>query len=191
MRVLDTLPTADPAADRARLREILLERSLRFGEFTLSSGAKSSYYVDVRQTSLHPEGALLIARLLYPALLAAGVEAIGGLTLGADPIVGALTVWSELKGRGLSGFLVRKEAKGHGASRRIEGPFHSGIAVAIVDDVITKGGSALQALEAARAEQGDVRLVACVVDRGEGGSEEFAARGVPFLPLFHIREFLK
>jgi orotate phosphoribosyltransferase len=191
MRVLDTLPTAEPAADRARLREILLERSLRFGEFTLSSGAKSSYYVDVRQTSLHPEGALLIARLLYPALVAAGVEGVGGLTLGADPIVGALTVWSQLQGRGLSGFLVRKEVKGHGASRRIEGPFHSGIPVAIVDDVITKGGSALQALEAARAEQGDVRLVACVVDRGEGGSEEFAARGVPFLPLFHIREFLK
>jgi len=191
MRVLATGPTAEPTADRARLKELLLERSLRFGEFTLSSGAKSRYYVDVRQTSLHPEGALLIAKLLYPTLVAAGVEAVGGLTLGADPIVGALTVWSELQGRGLSGFLVRKEAKGHGASRRIEGPFRSGLPVAIVDDVITKGGSALQALEAARAEQGNVRLVACVVDRGEGGAEEFAARGVPFHALYHIREFLE
>jgi len=188
--VLAIEETAERTADRARLRAILLERSLRFGDFVLSSGAKSRYYVDVRQTSLHPEGALLIAKLLLPALRASGAEAVGGLTLGADPIVGALTVWSELQGRGLSGFLVRKEAKGHGAARRIEGPFHPGIPVAIVDDVITKGGSALNAMEAAREAEADVRLVACVVDRGEGGAEEFAARGVPFHALFHIREFL-
>jgi orotate phosphoribosyltransferase len=184
------LTAASPEADRARLRAILLERSLQFGDFTLSSGAKSKFYIDVRKTSLHPEGALLIARLLTPHLREAGVEAIGGLTLGADPIVGAVALWTQLQGHGVSGFLVRKEAKGHGAGKRIEGPWRDGLAVAIVDDVITKGGSALNAFEAAKEAGGDIRLVCCVVDRGEGGAEEFAARGVPFRALFRIQEFL-
>jgi orotate phosphoribosyltransferase len=187
----DSLVTAaDPAADRARLRAILRERSLQFGDFTLSSGAKSKYYIDVRQTSLHPEGALLIARLLTPVFREAGVEAVGGLTLGADPIVGAVSVWTQLQGFGLSGFIVRKEAKAHGAGRRIEGPFREGVKVAIVDDVITKGGSAVAALRAVTEAGGDVRLVVCVVDRGEGGGEEIAERGVPFRALFHIQELL-
>ena len=186
----ESMVASDRAADRAALREILLQRSLRFGDFTLSSGARSSYYIDVRQTSLDPKGALLIARLLYPTLREAGVEAVGGLSLGADPIVGAVTVWSELQGHGLSGFLVRKEAKTHGAAKRIEGPFREGLKVAIVDDVITKGGSALTAFEAAREAGADVRIVACVVDRGEGGAEEFSKRGVSYHALFQIQEFL-
>ncbi len=181
-------PTAD---DRKRLFDILLERSLRFGDFTLSSGAKSQYYIDVRQTSLHPEGALLIAKFLFPLLKGKGVEGVGGLTLGADPIAGAVALWSQLHGTPMSGFIVRKEAKSHGAARRVEGPFREGMKVAVVDDVITKGGSALQAFEAVREAGADVRLVACVVDRGEGGPEEFAARGVPFHAVFHIREFLE
>jgi orotate phosphoribosyltransferase len=182
---------APTAADRQRLFDLLLEHSLRFGDFTLSSGAKSRYYIDVRQTSLHPEGALLIAKLLHPLLHDAGVDAVGGLTLGADPIVGALALWSQLRGTPTAGFIVRKESKGHGAARRIEGPFREGMKVAIVDDVITKGGSALAAFEAAREAGADVRLVACVVDRGEGGPEEFEARGVAFRSIFHIREFLE
>ncbi|HEU4335172.1 MAG TPA: orotate phosphoribosyltransferase [Candidatus Eisenbacteria bacterium] len=178
-------------ADRRRLFDILLERSLRFGDFTLSSGAKSRYYIDVRQTSLHPEGSLLIAKFLVPMLRESGVEAVGGLTLGADPIAGAVALWSQLQGTPIYGFIVRKEAKGHGAGRRIEGPFREGMKVAIVDDVITKGGSALTAFEAAREAGADVRLVACVVDRGEGGPEEFGSRGVPFRSVFHISEFLE
>lgn len=180
----------DDGAARARLKEILLERSIRFGDFTLSSGAKSRYYADVRQTSLHPEGALLIARLLDPILVEFGARSIGGLTLGADPIVGATIAWTQLKGRGLMGFLVRKEQKAHGTGSRIEGPFDKSLPVAIVDDVITKGGSALTAFNAAREAGAEVRVVACVVDRGEGGGEEFAARGVPFRALFTIGEFL-
>jgi orotate phosphoribosyltransferase len=180
----------DPAAARARLKQILAERSIRFGDFTLSSGAKSKYYADVRQTSLHPEGALLIARLLDPILAEHGVKSIGGLTLGADPIVGATIAWTQLQGRGLVGFLVRKEPKAHGTGNRIEGPFDKSLPVAIVDDVVTKGGSAVQAYDAVKAAGGEVRVVVCVVDRGEGGGEEFAARGVPFRALFQIQEFL-
>jgi orotate phosphoribosyltransferase len=190
MAPLDTtLPEA--ARARARLREVLLERSLRFGDFTLASGAKSHYYVDVRQTSLDGEGSLLIATLLLPFLREAGVEAVGGLTLGADPIVGATIALGRTQGLSLTGFLVRKEAKGHGTARRIEGPFRPGLKVAIVDDVITKGGSALNAFEAAREAGADVRLVACVVDRGEGGSDEFAARGVSFRSVYTMRELLE
>jgi orotate phosphoribosyltransferase len=180
----------DLAAARARLRAILLERSIRFGDFTLSSGAKSRYYADVRRTSLHPEGALLIAQLLDPVLREYGVASIGGLTLGADPIVGATIAWTQLQGRGLVGFLVRKEQKAHGMGHRIEGPFDPALPVAIVDDVITKGGSAMTAYLAAKEAGADVRVVACVVDRNEGGGEEFAKLGVPFKPLFRIDEFL-
>ena len=179
-----------PTAARARLKEILLERSIRFGDFTLASGAKSRYYADVRQTSLHPEGALLIAQLLDPVLVEFGVRSIGGLTLGADPIVGAAITWTQLQGRGLTGFLVRKEQKAHGTGNRIEGPFDTTLPIAIVDDVITKGGSALTAYNAVREAGGEVRVVVCVVDRGEGGGEEFAARGVPFRSLFTIAELL-
>jgi len=181
-------PTAE---DRKRLFDILLERSLRFGDFTLSSGAKSKYYIDVRQTSLHPEGSLLIAKFLFPMLKEAGVEGVGGLTLGADPIAGAVALWSQIQGTPMSGYIVRKEAKGHGAARRVEGPFREGMKVAVVDDVITKGGSALQAFEAVKEAGADVRLVACVVDRGEGGPAEFESRGVPFRSVFHIKEFLE
>jgi len=176
-------------AARARLRQLLLERSIRFGDFTLSSGAKSKYYADVRQTSLHPEGALLIAKLMDPILIEYGVKAIGGLTLGADPIVGATIAWTELQGRGLLGFLVRKEQKTHGTGNKIEGPFDKSLPAAIVDDVITKGGSALTAYQAVKDAGGDVRVVACVVDRCEGGAEQFAALGVPFRSIFTIQEF--
>jgi orotate phosphoribosyltransferase len=184
-----TTTTTNLDAARARLKGILLERSIRFGDFTLSSGAKSKYYADVRQTSLHPEGAILIARLLDPILVEHGARAVGGLTLGADPIVVALVAWTELQGRGLPGFLVRKAEKGHGTGRRIEGPFDKALPAAIVDDVITKGGSALAAYEAVREAGGEVRVVACVVDRNEGGAEEFATRGVPFRSIFKIQEF--
>jgi orotate phosphoribosyltransferase len=180
----------DLTAARDRLKAILLERSIRFGDFTLSSGAKSRYYADVRQTSLHPEGALLIAQLLEPILLEHGAKAVGGLTLGADPIVGATIAWTALQGRGLLGFLVRKEAKAHGMGNRIEGPFDPSMPAAIVDDVITKGGSALTAFQAVKDAGGEVRVVACVVDRCEGGAEQFASLGVPFRALFTIREFL-
>jgi len=182
--------TADLKTARARLKEILLQRSIRFGDFKLSSGLKSKYYADVRQTSLDPKGAVLIARLLDPMLAEHGVRAVGGLTLGADPIVGALITWTELQGRGLGGFLVRKAEKEHGTARRIEGPFDKSLPCAIVDDVITRGGSALQAYEAVCEAGGNVRLVACVVDRNEGGAEEFAKRGVPFRSIFRIQEFL-
>jgi len=104
--------------------------------------------------------------------------------------VGATIAWTELQGRGLLGFLVRKEQKAHGTGSRIEGPFDKSLPAAIVDDVITKGGSALAAFHAVKDAGGDVRVVTCVVDRSEGGTEQFAVLSVPFRPLFSIREFL-
>jgi len=186
--IVNTAPELQAA--RARLRQILLERSIRFGDFTLASGAKSKYYADVRQTSLHPEGAILIAKLMDPILVEHGVRAIGGLTMGADPIVGATIAWTQLQGRGLLGFLVRKEQKAHGMGNKIEGPFDKSLPAAIVDDVITKGGSALTAFQAVKDAGGDVRVVVCVVDRCEGGAEQFASLGVPFRSIFTIQEFL-
>ncbi len=186
-----TTASVDLSRARERLRALLIERSLRFGDFTLASGAKSHYYVDVRQTSLDGEGALLIAQLLVPILREAGVEAVGGLTLGADPIIGSVIAVARSQGLPLAGFIVRKEAKGHGTGRRIEGPFRPGLKVAIVDDVITKGGSALHAFEAASEEGADVRVVACVVDRGAGGAEEFAARGIRFRAVYAMQELLE
>jgi orotate phosphoribosyltransferase len=170
------------ATDRDRLVATLLRRSLRFGDFTLASGAKSRFYIDVRRTSLDPEGATLIGRLLCDAYaddLAAGrITALGGLTLGADPIVvaGALEAFS--RGVALEAFLVRKAAKEHGAQNRIEGNLSPGARALIVEDVCTSGESALAAVRAAREAGAVVTRAWCVVDRGAGGREVLAAEGV-------------
>jgi len=178
--------------DRERLRELIRERSLRVGEFTLSSGKKSSYYLDCRLTTLHPEGALLIARLILKSMQENRIEAeaIGGLTLGADPIVAAVAVVSGLQGRPVHGFIVRKEAKGHGMKRFIEGfDAPPGTHVVIVDDVCTTGESILRAAE--RAEEAGFLVVAtfCVVDRQEGGTEA-VRRKYPLYPLFTAGELM-
>ena len=167
-----------------RLLDVALERgALKYGEFTLTSGRKSSYYFDGRLLSLDPEGAQLIAAALLPVLLEAGVEAVGGLTLGADPIVSAIALASRLEGSSIPGFIVRKEAKTHGTGQGIEGPLRSGSRVAIVDDVCTTGGSLFQAIEAAEAAGCTVVKVVAVLDRREGGSEELCRRGYDFVAL--------
>lgn len=171
-----------------RLLALALERgALKYGDFTLSSGKKSSYYFDGRLLSLDPEGAHLIAQALLPLLRQAGAQAIGGLTLGADPIVSAVALASHLEspqGRGIPGFIVRKEAKGHGTRQGIEGPrLVEGSRVAIVDDVCTTGGSLFQAIEAAEAAGCTVVKVLAVLDRREGGSDELRRRGYDFAAL--------
>ena len=166
------------------LLEVALARgALKYGDFTLTSGKSSKYYFDGRLLSLDPEGSLLIAEALLPVLRRAEVEAVGGLTLGADPIVSAIAMASGLRGKGIPGFIVRKEAKAHGTGQSIEGPLRSGSRVAIVDDVCTTGGSLFQAIEAAEAASCCVVKVAAVLDRREGGSEELRRQGYDFQAL--------
>ncbi len=124
-------------SERDRLRQMLLDRSMRFGDFVLSSGAHSNYYIDVRKTSLHPEGLRWISKLFFETLKADNVTAIGGLTLGADPLVAGLMIHSAEMGRPLEGFLVRRLTKDHGIRGEVEGNLAGHKRVAILDDVIT------------------------------------------------------
>ena len=175
---------AQQTDDLARLLALALERgAIKYGDFTLSSGKRSRYYFDGRLLSLDPAGAELIARLLLPAVQAAGADAIGGTTLGADPIVAAAALASVHRPPPVSGFIVRKESKEHGMQQQIEGPLRPGCRVAIVDDVCTTGGSLFHAIAAAEAVGCQVALTAAVLDRREGGSEELRRRGYRFLSL--------
>jgi len=180
--------------DRARLIELLRRDSLKTGTFTLASGRSSHYYVDGRKVTLGAEGAALIGLGVLEQLQdLPEVTAIGGLTMGADPIVGATlamagSVARESRPEGLRGFLVRKEAKGHGTGKLVEGPIDPGSVVAIVDDVITTGGSSFKAIEAVEAMGCKVARVIAVLDRLEGAAEIFAARNLDFRALVTIRD---
>jgi orotate phosphoribosyltransferase len=178
---------------RRELRDIIRQKSLRTGDFTLSSGKKSSYYLDCRMTTLDARGALLIGRLILDRIRSKNVQAdaIGGLTMGADPIATAVAVVSALEGQPISAFIVRKENKSYGMHRSIEGfDGKAGSRVIVVDDVCTTGDSILKAAE--RAEEAGYEVVAafCVVDREEGGTEMIAKR-YPFYSLFTAKELLK
>jgi len=167
-----------------RLLELSLRLgALKYGEFTLSSGKKSSYYFDGRLLSLDPQGAYLIGQVLMPVLRRAGVQAVGGPTLGADPIVTAVAMTSYQEGCPIPGFIVRKEAKSHGTAQSIEGPLAPGSRVAIIDDTCTTGGSLLQAIAAAEAVGCTVVKVLALLDRREGGTEELRRRGYDFQAL--------
>src|SRR5579862_3574929 len=170
---------------RAELLRLLAEKSFRLGNFKLSSGASSDYYVDCRTTTLDAQGARLTGEVFLDEIRRQGwqAEAIGGLTLGADPIVVAVAVVS---GK-LNGFLVRKAEKQHGTGQRIEGFHRKGARVVIVDDVCTTGASTIQAIEAARQFGFEVIGVMCLVEREEAGGRanvEQAAGGVPFISIF-------
>jgi orotate phosphoribosyltransferase len=177
-------------AQRDQLRQMLLNRSMRFGEFVLSSGATSNYYIDVRKTSLHPQGLRLISQLFYELIQHEDVTAIGGLTLGADPLVAGLMLYSAEKGRPLEGFLVRRTSKDHGLRGQVEGNLAGHKRVIILDDVITSGESALIAAEAAESYKADVVRILAVVDREQGATQIFQQRGYPFTSLFSIGELL-
>jgi orotate phosphoribosyltransferase len=175
--------------DRSALIALFKERALKFGEFTLASGQTSSYYLDGKQVSLHSQGVQLIGAGLLELLADVEFDAIGGMSIGADPIIGGVLAVAGAQGRELSGFLVRKEAKGHGTQRYIEGPVQSGQKVVIVDDVVTTGGSSLLAVDRAIEFGCEVVQVVGVVDRLQGGAENFAARGLPFASLLSVRDF--
>jgi orotate phosphoribosyltransferase len=169
---------------------MLLERSMRFGEFVLSSGVTSNYYIDVRKTSLHPQGLQWISRLFWELLEPEGITAIGGLTMGADPLVAGLMLHSVQAGRPLDGFLVRRRAKDHGTRGQVEGNLAGHKRVAILDDVITSGESALVAAEAAESYKAQVVRIVTVVDRNQGAAQVFQQRGYPFTAIFTVNDLM-
>ena len=175
--------------ERQRLYDLIRERALQFGSFTLASGQTSSYYFDGKQVTLHGEGLRLLARLLLRAL-DPRVEAVGGMSIGADPITGALLAEAAAQGRVLLGFMVRKERKERGTGRQVEGPLRDGLCVAMLEDVVTTGGSTLRALEALRTEyRVEVVQVLAMVNRLQGGRENLAAAGCSLTALFDLTEF--
>jgi orotate phosphoribosyltransferase len=178
--------------DHDRLLTLLAERSARRGNFTLASGRQSTLYIDARLTTMSPDGLALIGPLAVSALDAAGwkVDAVGGLTLGADPVSYAIAYASALAGTPIRAFTVRKEAKAHGTGRLIEGPFREGDRVAVVEDVITTGGSALRAVQAVRDAGGQVAGILALVDREEGGREALEGAGLPVISLARASEIV-
>lgn len=175
--------------DRQKLIGLFHERALKFGDFTLASGKKSTYYLDGKQISLHSTGLRLVSQGLLELLQDVSFTGIGGMTIGADPIVGGVLVAAAETGRSLDGFLVRKEPKGHGTQRYVEGPVKPGSKVVIIDDVVTTGGSALQSVDRIVEFGCEVVCVVGIVDRKEGGAANFAARGLPFRSLLSIEDF--
>jgi orotate phosphoribosyltransferase len=177
---------------RERLLELLRERSLERGDFVLSSGARSDLYIDCRRTTMHSEGQTLVGRLAWEALRTSGLapDCVGGLTMGADPVAYSIAYTSWLSGRPVDAFSVRKQAKEHGRGRRIEGCFSAGDRVVVIEDVITSGGSALDACAAVEAEGGKVLAVLAVLDREEGGRTKIESAGYPVMTLFRVSELL-
>ncbi|MEX0718162.1 MAG: orotate phosphoribosyltransferase [Planctomycetaceae bacterium] len=175
--------------DRLRLMELVRERALKFGDFTLVSGKKSSYYLDGKQVTLHSEGLRLVSLGMLELLADVEFDAVGGMSIGADPIVGGILAVAAEQGRELEGFLVRKEAKGHGTQRFVEGPVRPGSRVVIVEDVVTTGGSSLAAVERIVEFGCEVAHVVGIVDRLQGGAQAFAARELPYGALFTVADF--
>ncbi len=179
-------------AVRRTLAKLLYEKSYIEGEITLTSGKKSDYYFDCKQTALHPEGAWCIGTLFLDLLRDVDVQGVGGMTLGADPLVSSVTVLSHLAGRPLPGFIVRKEAKGHGTGRYLEGlgNFAPGMKVAMLEDVVTTGGTLIKACERVRDAGLEIVAVCTILDREEGGRENLARAGYALLPVCTRAELL-
>lgn len=173
----------------ARLRQIIGERSIRWGKFRLASGAESDVFVDMKMTLLEPEGLSLASELILRLIDGDQADAIGGLVLGACPIVDAVCLKSHGR-RPIKGFYVRKETKNRGTRKMIEGPLEPGSKVVLVEDVTTTGGSALKAVEAVRALGCAARKVITVVDRGEGAEENLRRHDIELVPLFTLADFV-
>lgn len=178
----------DRGADRERLRQLIKSESLLLGDFTLASGQRSNYFLDLKKTMFHPEGAFLVSEIIYDMIKGdTDVEYIGGLEMGAVPIAVAVSLrsWSD---RPLKPFFVRKAAKDHGAIKLIDGQFKPGANVIIFEDVTTTGGSALKAVSAVREQGGTVKKILTVVDRCEGAKDNLAREGLPLVQIFTIDE---
>ena len=176
--------------DRDLLQSLILEKSLKFGDFTLASGKKATYYLDCRQITLDSVGAKLIGEGILEILQNDSMpQAVGGMCIGADPITAAVITVAAYQGIPLKGFMVRKQSKGHGTNQFVEGPIVAGDRVVIVEDVVTTGGSSLEAIERVEALGVTVDGVIAIIDRLEGGREQFEAKGYTLHSLFTVRDF--
>lgn len=175
--------------DRNALIALIREQALQFGDFTLASGMKASFYLDCRKVTLDSRGAVLIAEGILDLLGMNLPQAIGGMAIGADPITAAVITVAGMRQQRLKGFIVRKEAKTHGTGRDVEGPVQPGDTAIIVEDTVTTGGSSLAAIEKAEAAGLKIQGVMAIVDRLEGGAQAFAQRGYRLQSLLTIRDF--
>jgi orotate phosphoribosyltransferase len=183
-----------PALNRSRLAELIRARAVVPGRVTLASGREADYYVDLRRVTLDAEAAPLVgqvmldlvADLLEPRGQERGIDAVGGLTMGADPVAVAMMHAAATRGRRLDAFVVRKATKEHGLQRRIEGPDVTGRRVLAVEDTSTTGGSVLTAVEALREAGAEVVAVAVLVDRGTGAAERIAEAGLPYFAAYDL-----
>ncbi len=175
---------------RDELLEILAEHSLERGDFTLSSGQKSDYYINGKLSTLDARGSYLVARVFLAMLSDDVPDAVGGLTLGADPIVGSILSLAGMEDLPLKGFIVRKSAKEHGTQSLVEGPVGKGDRVVIIEDVVTTGGASLRAVEAVRGIGCEVTRVLAIVDREQGGRENLREAGCRLESIFAVSELL-
>lgn len=179
---------------KKRLARLLIEKSYLEGDFTLTSGQKSDYYFDCKHTALHPEGSWLIGRFFLDMIRARGdVQGVGGMTLGADPLISAVTVVSHIEGYPLPGFIIRKQPKGHGTNQYLEGlnNFEPGMNVCLLEDVITTGGTLLKAVDRVREQGLNIVAIMGVLDREQGGRENIAAAGFELQTIFTRKELVE
>ncbi|PMB13422.1 orotate phosphoribosyltransferase [Fischerella thermalis] len=182
---------ADLPTLRNKLLDLFCQLAYQEGDFVLSSGQPSSYYINGKQVTLHPQGALAIGRILL-SLLPPDTQAVAGLTLGADPIVSAVSVVSAYEHRPIPALIIRKEAKGYGTKAYIEGPnLPAGANVVVLEDVVTTGQSAMKAVERLRAADYTVNYVISLVDRQQGGGEYYKSVGLNFQAVFTIEDIQK
>src|SRR5262249_29279253 len=172
--------------DREALQQLVREKALKFGDFTLASGKKATYYLDCRQITLDSQGARLVGEGMLHLLAANMPQLVGGMAIGADPITAAILTLAGIRNVPLRGGMVRKERKQPGTGKLVEGPFQSGESIAIVEDVVTTGGSSLKAIGHCEAAGLKVQRVLAIIDRLEGGREAFADRGYELTTLFTI-----
>lgn len=183
-----------PRTHASRLLELLLKLSFRYSQepiFQLTSGKKTSYYIDCKKVSLNPEGAYLIGIEIFHRIKDLSAEGVGGMTLGADPIATAVSLISYIHKKPIPAFIVRKEPKEHGSRQQIEGTLIENARVVVVEDVVTTGGSTLRTLEALKKAGYPILKVIALVDRLEGGGGRIAQSGVPFESLFTLNDFPK
>ena len=184
-------PRASKSADpRERLRELIRELSFTKGQFKLASGRESNYFFNLKRTMLHPEGINLLADAVLEKFAGLEADYIGGLAMGAVPIVAAVVMRSQSTGQPLKGFWVRKEMKDHGVVTAVDGDLADRAKVVMVEDVTTTGGSVMRAIEEARKKRCEIKAVITVVDRREGAKENLAKEGIELISLYTTEDFL-